>query len=123
MTYYQIENWQENYETPESKGYKTLHWVAIKNSFDGTLFKRLIKQPDPTRVFAIAVLMAEIASRSPKGHRGKLIKADLSTGYTPEDMADKTGMPLDDFLFAIPILIQIKWVSFIDTPRKSKEIS
>ncbi|MDQ7798500.1 MAG: hypothetical protein RDU76_06115 [Candidatus Edwardsbacteria bacterium] len=123
MPYYQIENWDQNYETPESKGYKNLHWVAVKNSFDGTLYRRLLKQKDPIAVFGIAVIMAEIASRSPKGHRGKLIKSDLSTGYTLEDMADKSGMPLSGFIHAIPILMNIGWISYIDGQRKIKEIS
>jgi hypothetical protein len=115
MTYYQIENWLE---TPESIKIKNLKWVAMQNSFDGKIYKRLLKHPDPVRVFGIAILMAELASRAPVGYRGKLIGSDLSTGYTQEDMADKTGMPVTDFAFAIPILMSIGWVSYFDGSRK-----
>lgn len=118
MQYYQIENWDDNFETPESKKIKNLKWVAIQNSFDGKIYKRLLKHPEPARVFGIAVLMAELASRAPKEYRGKIVGSDLSTGYSIEDMADKTGMPVDDFLFAIPILKAIGWISFYDDSRK-----
>ncbi len=122
MSYFQIENWDRNFETPESRKIKTLHWVAMQNSFDGKMYKRLLKQPEPMRVFGVASLMAELASRAPFGHRGKIIGSDLSTGYTHEDMADKTGMPIEDFIFAIPILISIGWVSFRDENGRLSKI-
>ena len=107
-TLYKIKDWEKHFENYESKRYQTLKWVAIPNKHDGKGFRRIASLPNCERVLCGWYLMLELASKMPK--RG--ILADDDGPLTPEDMALKTGFPVDCFRDAITSLIspQIGWM-------------
>lgn len=103
---YRIRNWDKHYENCETKRFKHLRWVPVPNQHDGKYWRRLWTLDRAAEIFAAFILMVELASKMPE--RGVLADEDgeLSTG----DMALKTGAPEDIFVYAIPILCDLKWL-------------
>lgn len=103
---YRIRDWDKHYENCETKRFKHLRWVPISNQHDGKYWRKLWTLDRAPDIFAAFILMVELASKMPA--RGTLADEDgeLSTG----DMALKTGAPEDIFVYAIPILCDLKWL-------------
>lgn len=106
---YKIRNWEEVYENAESRKVKKLSWVAIPNKHDGNGYARLRARPDAIPAFSGFILMVQIASKCQK--RGVLADSD-GNPLTTEDMAFKTGFPVEVFDTAIKACTSkgIQWI-------------
>lgn len=107
-----INNWNEIYETHETRKLKQLRWVPIQNKHDGSGYRRIAAHKRNCEIFTAWILMLELASKNKE--RGILPQS-------PEDMAFKTGYPKEIFELAISVLSQpdIDWIKNSDIALKS----
>lgn len=108
MPTYLIRDWNEHFETAESRKLKKLSWVALPNKHDGKSFRRLMRMDDGMATYGVWVLIVQVASKCPK--RGLLVDADGP--LSAEDIADKTGVPEQLVSRALEVLSseRIKWI-------------
>lgn len=111
MKLYSITNWGKHYETHETKKLVALKWVPFPNKHDGLTFRKLGTERDSAALFGAWVLIAQIASKSDSGDRGRLIRN--GNPMTARDMALVTGFPEKDFQRALDYFTQpaIGWMN------------
>jgi len=110
---YRIKDWNERFETAQSRRCKVLNWVAIPNSHDGAGYRRLMARDDATAIYGIWVLIVQVASKcSPRG-----TLANGSNPLTAIDLHFKTGAPEKDFETAFEVLSspEIGWLEVVDS--------
>jgi hypothetical protein len=114
MKAFKVKNWEDVFETAESRRLKGLSWVAMPNKWDGLGFCRLRKHKNFVSVFSGWSLIVQIASKMPQ--RGLLVNADGP--LSAQDMADLTGCPVDIFEKALDVLCdpnqKICWIETAD---------
>lgn len=104
-----IIDWDQNFEKAQTRKSAANHtWVAMPNKHDGLGFKKLMNHDRGLEVFAIWVLLVQIASKTKI--RG-ILADDDGEPYTFEDFSILVGRTKEEFEFAIGVLISIKWVS------------
>lgn len=110
---YQIKDWDGLFEIAQSRRYKRLTWVALPNKHDGAGYRRVVKHPRATDIFAAWILILQVASKQEK--RGLLVNGDGP--ITAEDLADKTGFPEEIFKLAFEVLSgpKIAWLEKVNT--------
>ena len=110
-----INQWDEIYETHETRKLKRLNWVPIQNKHDGSGYRRIAAHKRNCEIFTAWILMLELASKNKK--RGILPQS-------PEDMAFKTGYPKDIFDLAISVLSQpdINWIQNSEIKAESANL-
>lgn len=119
---YRIRNWEELFETHESRKLKNLYWVPVPNKHDGLHFRALIEGPNALESYAVWLLLVQVASKCPK--RG-LLADGSGRGLTPKDIARKTGAPLSGLERGIKaVLEQTDWLEVVaeksaENPEKS----
>jgi hypothetical protein len=115
MKAYRVKNWDERYETHETRKLKTLRWVPMPNQHDGLAYKRIAMQPDATDIFTAWILILQIVSKSDYGKRGLLERDGIP--LTPEDCGIISGYAGRIFERAIPFLASIGWLeAYADSP-------
>lgn len=120
MPTYRIRDWEKHFENSESKKYKSLTWVPIKNKHDGKGYRRVVARNDAAQVMCAWYLIVQVASKTPL--RGVL--ADEDGPLTACDLHFKTGLPESMFELAFKVLSSkdIGWMEEVDS-GKSSEIS
>ena len=104
-----VTNWDELYETHESRKLKNLHWVPIKNHTDGFGHAKLIlDHPNGSAHFAAWVGILMVASRC--NPRGTLVSSG-GVALAPSDIKRMTGLDLP-FTEAIQRLIELGWLEY-----------
>lgn len=86
---YRIRDWNDTYETPESRKLKNTRFVPVPNKHDGKGFRRIQLLPEKVELFCAWNLIVQVASKCPE--RGVL--RDRDGLITPADLALKTGFP------------------------------
>ena len=115
MKAYRVKNWDERYETHETRKLKTLRWVPMPNQHDGLAYKRIAMQPDATDVFTAWILILQIVSKSDYGKRGLLERDGIP--LPPEDCGIISGYAGRIFERAIPFLASIGWLeAYAESP-------
>lgn len=97
---YEVKDWAVHFENSESRRYKSLAWVPMKNKHDGKSYRRLCQHHRCVQVFCGWCLIVQVASRTPT--RGLL--ADEDGSLTASDLAAKTGFPRFVFDLAFEVL-------------------
>ena len=105
---YRIKNWDRVFEKADTRQCKRMLWTAMPNKHDGKSYRRLMRA-DPAHYLAWT-LIVQLASKCPV--RGVL--ADEDGPLTPEDMYIKTDCPAEVFQNALPMLVQIGWLSKVE---------
>lgn len=95
MRIYVVANWADKFETYESRKLANLTWVATPNKHDGLSFRRMASQKNKCDLYAAWNLILQVASKSKKSERGRLIRD--GQGITPDDLAIMTGFPASIF--------------------------
>jgi uncharacterized phage protein (TIGR02220 family) len=95
MRIYTVANWSEKFETCESRKLSNLTWVATPNKHDGLSFRKMASQKNRCELFSAWNLILQVASKSKKGERGRLIRD--GQGLTPDDLSMMTGFPISIF--------------------------
>ncbi len=109
MTVLEIVDWNDHFETHQSRVLKTLPWVAIPTKMDGDGFTELMDHKNGMLIFGAWMLMVEITS---KGHpRGLLLRSGLRP-HTPKSLARMTHREVDEFELAIPVLLDMGWLRY-----------
>jgi len=105
---WRIRDWDNIYESSETRKIRRLSYVLVPNKHDGKGFRRIAKRQDAAEVYAAWILMLQVASKSP--NRGVL--ADNDGELTEADLADKTGFPEQIFANALKVLSDksIGWI-------------
>ena len=88
---YSIRNWETIYENHGTRKVRQLTWVATPNKHDGRGFRRLMRMSNGLALYGAWHLILQVASKMPQ--RGVL--ADIDGPLTAQDIADKTGAPVD----------------------------
>lgn len=119
---YRIVNWEDTYETGESRKLKTLLWVPVPNKHDGLGFKRMAMQRNRCELFAAWMLFVQLASKGRPEQRGTLARDGLPLEV--EDMALMTGFPRDVFERALIFFSEPKvgWLT-TDAPGGTSALS
>ena len=109
-----IVDWAEHFEKAATRKAKIKHsWVPLPNKHDGLGLKKMLREENGLEIFAVWVLLVQVASKCET--RGTLTN-EKGEGYTPDDIALKVGCKTDAVERAIPFLESINWVSIaIDT--------
>lgn len=116
---YRVANWNETYETHETRKLETLRWVAIPNRLDGLGYRRVAQDKRRAELFSAWVLIIEIASRGRKEERGTLSRDGQP--LTAEDLGLMTGFPADLFEAAFTFFTrpQMGWLECVDISSAS----
>jgi hypothetical protein len=107
---YSIRDWDEHFECSQSrKVRKALTWVSTPCKHDGKSFRRLMLMQDGVEIYGTWILIVQVAAKCPT--RGVL--ADSDGPLTAEDLAIKTGCPIEKFDKALKVLSsqQIGWIT------------
>lgn len=105
---FRIRDWDKHFENSESRKYKSLSWVPIKNKHDGKGYRRVAAHPQAVQILCAWYLIVEVASKMPE--RGVL--ADEDGPLTPADLSFMTGLPEQIFDTALKALSHnsIRWI-------------
>jgi hypothetical protein len=109
MTLYRIANWSE-YETHETRKLERLFWIKVPNKHDGLGFRHVAAERDPCALYAAWILMVQLASKSGRSDRGKLVRE--GTPLDSRAMSLMTGFPQKAFDRALVFFSQphIGWL-------------
>ncbi len=102
---YRIKDWDDNFETNDTRKLKSLHWVKIPNRHDSLPFRLIAGHPKATDIFTAWVLMVQVASKGKREDRGNL-------PLSPDELGIVTGFPAKIFELAIDFLKtpKIGWI-------------
>lgn len=112
---YRIKDWNERFETAQSRRCKKLNWVAIPNSHDGAGYRRLMAREDALAIYGAWVIIVQVASKcSPRG-----TLANDGEPLTAIDLHFKTGAPEKDFDTAFEVLSspEIGWIERVNSDQ------
>jgi hypothetical protein len=109
---YEIANWEQHFEIAQSRKSAARHrWVAIPNDHGGRGFRRIMKEKNGLEIFAVWIILVQLASRAPT--RGVLAD-EKGIGYTLEDMELYTDVSVEAFERTMPFLTKLGWVCHHD---------
>jgi len=109
---FEISNWETHFEIAQSRKSAARHrWVAIPNDHGGRGYKRIMREDNALEIFAVWIVMVQLASRAPS--RGVLAD-EKGEAYTVEDMSLYTDVPVASFEAATPFLLKIGWLCYCD---------
>ena len=114
MTIFHVRDWDNVYETAETRKRKFLHWTPLPNKFDGSKYTELVDCPTGVEHYAAWCAVLSIASRADQARRGYLLKGD-GTPHTAVSLARMTRLPERVFLEAIPKLVALGWLEECDS--------
>ncbi len=106
---YSIRDWGTHFEKSQTRKCAAMKWVPVSNKHDGKSYRRLMRMERRAELYAVWVLLIQVASKCPV--RGVL--ADSDGPLTPDDLELKTGMPAESFAYAMPVLASsaIGWLT------------
>ena len=106
---YSIRDWDAHFEKSQTRKCTAMKWVPVSNKHDGKSYRRLMRMERRAELYAVWVLLIQVASKCPT--RGVL--ADAEGPLTTDDLELKTGMPAESFAYAMPVLASdaIGWLS------------
>ena len=107
---YEITNWNQHFEKAQtrSKPVAKHSWVAMPNKHEGLGFKKIMRDDRGLEIFAVWILLVQIASKAPI--RGRLADED-GEPYSFDDLALYACCKTEAIEYAIPFLVSLKWVS------------
>lgn len=115
---YRIKEWDEHFETAESRKLKGTRWVPMPTKHDGKGYRRITQHNEAVAIFCAWNLIVQVASKMPT--RGVL--ADSDGPLDAADLSAKTGFPSTIFETALPFLSSdsIGWIA-LDHPRRIRQ--
>src|SRR5581483_3043113 len=102
-----VRNWEDNFETGESKKVGRLSWVALPNDLQDIHYRMLVNHPEGAAHFGAWVAIVEVASAARRPRSGLLV--DGGVALTAKHLEMKTGIPEAVFAAAIPRLLEFRW--------------
>jgi hypothetical protein len=114
---YRIKDWDEHFETNESRKVRNARWVPVPNKHDGKGYRRIAQDKNGVAIFCGWNLILQVASKTPV--RGVL--ADHDGPLDADDLSMKTGFPAYVFEQALSFLSdeRIGWLTH-DSPKREK---
>jgi hypothetical protein len=109
MKTYRIKDWNLHFEKAQTRKCQEMKWVAIPNKHDGKSYGRLTHVENWLEVFAVWILLLEVASKCPV--RGVLADNDGPLG--DKDLEFKTRCPAASFKRSVSILQDVGWIEVI----------
>ena len=132
---YVIADWNETFETHETRKLKWLHWVPVPTRMDSDEYTELLDHPDGAAHFGAWIAIVKLASACQP--RGKLIRQSPGTSgkspgvpgkspgtsegggrpHTAASISRITRIPVDVIKAAIPRLLAVGWLKMevVDT--------
>jgi len=114
---YRIRNWDEHFETSESRKYKSLKWVAFPNKHDGMGYRKLMRADNGPAMYGAWCLIVQVASKCEP--RGALVNDGHA--MTAADIALKTDCPADLIDATLRYCVELRWIETVDLPESSGE--
>ena len=107
---YEITNWNQHFEKAQtrSKPVAKHSWVAMPNKHEGLGFKKIMRDDRGLEIFAVWILLVQIASKAPI--RGRLADED-GEPYSFDDLALYACCKTEAIEYAIPFLVSLRWVT------------
>lgn len=104
-----IKDWDDHFETAESRKLKGTRWVPMPTKHDGKGYRRISQHAQAVEIFCAWNLIVQVASKMPK--RGLL--ADEDGPLDADDLSAKTGFPASIFSVALEFLAsdRIGWMA------------
>jgi len=99
---YRVANWDEEYETNETRKLKELRWVRWRGPLDELSYRRVAAHPRACEVLAAWGVILQVARGGAHGERGWLMRRGKP--LTAEDLAWVSGLPAAVFELALPLL-------------------
>ncbi|TXH41276.1 MAG: hypothetical protein E6Q97_37905 [Desulfurellales bacterium] len=119
---YRIRNWDQHYESAETRKLKRLSWVRVSTKLSGDGYRMLVKghRNGPAH-FAAWVSMLQVAATAKK--RGDLVQ-DNGMPHTAATLSFKTDLPEEWFAEALPRLAspEIGWIEGLEESGDLPEI-
>ncbi len=112
MKLMRVKDWAKYYENNRTRELKTLTWVPIPNRHDGDGYTELVDHPNGAAHLGAWLAILQVASRCDV--RGTLLR-DGARPYDSLSLARITRIPLAIFEEAIPRLMSIHWLEYIET--------
>jgi hypothetical protein len=113
---YVIKDWEQRYETHESRRGKVKHlkWVALSNNMSSLQFKAMAERPDRYEIFSSWIIFLQLASQGPLEQRGRLERNGRP--LTPEDIRILSGWTPEVIRKSLEYLTQpdVGWMEVID---------
>ena len=111
MTHYlRIKHWDNLYENSRSRKIENPRWVPIPNKHDGEIYSRIMFEPDGLELFAVWILILQVASKCHP--RGRLVRGDGSPLDATAIMMKTRMQPTKKDLVerAISMFLQVAWL-------------
>lgn len=106
---YRIKDWDQIFETAETRKLENLRWVPTPNKHDGLGYRTIAAERDRSDLFAAWNLILQIASKARRGERGRLTRDGRP--MTARDMALMTGFPEAIFARALTFFSEtVQWL-------------
>lgn len=109
---YSIPQWEEFFESSESRKRKELKWVRVPNKHDGGGYREILQLKDGIEILGAWMLMVQVASKCPT-------RGTLHDGNNPLDarkLSLRTGAPVKCFerAFAVLTNTEIRWLEAVN---------
>lgn len=111
---YIVVDWNDTFETAESRRNGRNSWVAMPNKHDGKSFRRIMREKDGSALYGAWCLIVQVASKMPV--RGTLSDSDGPLDAT--DLEDKTGCPAKLIERTLKLMMEerIGWMAKVENP-------
>jgi len=115
MTYI-ITGWDKHFENNRTRGIKNLLWVPVPNKQDGDGYTEIMADKNGAAVLGCWLACLELASRCDP--RGTLLRGD-GTPHDIPSISRITRVPEPVLRMALPVLINVGWVTTSENPAPS----
>jgi hypothetical protein len=114
---YRIRDWSTIFENNRTRELKRLDWVPLPNKLDGFGVRSILSRLDGLDIFAIWILLIELASKC--NPRGSLIRS-RGTPHTPATLAMVFSSPAltpEKIASALDVLClpEMRWVEMVES--------
>lgn len=118
---YRIRDWDEHFETNESRKLKKLNWVPVPTHHDSCGFRHVMAHERGAEIYTAWILTVQVAAKIPKPRTGLLVSGGRP--LDAEDLAVKTGAPAEIFELAFEVLTEerIGWLETVGWPPDGSE--
>lgn len=112
---YQIADWDEHYESSETKKIRRLAWVPIPNATGGSYYE--LVDAHGARGLGVWVALVQHASRRERRKRTGRFSGSIRA------ISRQSGVPPEDFHEVVPTLLQIGWLQALTPDTESRPVT
>lgn len=117
---WRIRDWSKNFENNRTRELQRMEWVPVPNKHDGDGFRTIMADKRGLEVFAVWILILEVASKCQP--RGTLVR-DSGEPHTAGSLSRMTGAPERSVEYAIGVLKRsdVAWIEEADADSEDTQ--